>query len=84
VRTLAAANGSEPEISAGGGGGEKIRDSLFPGVGMARRQKGRVHAGQLDEFSQQFFRARHAETAYRANIPPSRTTTGLFRASNSA
>jgi hypothetical protein len=28
-------------------------------VRMARRQKGGVHAGQRDEFSQKFFRARH-------------------------
>jgi hypothetical protein len=28
-------------------------------VRMARRQKGRIHAGQRDEFSQKLFRARH-------------------------
>ena len=45
---------------ARGDGGEKIRDVLFTGVRMARRQKGGIHAGQRDEFGQKFFRARHA------------------------
>ena len=44
---------------ARGGGGEKIRDAFLTGERMARRQKGRIHAGQRDEFGQQFFSARH-------------------------
>ena len=48
------------QSGARGDGGEKIRDALFTGVWVARRQKGRVHARQRDEFGQKFFRARHA------------------------
>ena len=47
------------QSGARGGGGEKIRDALFAGVRMARRQEGGIHAGQRDEFGEQFFRARH-------------------------
>ena len=58
---------------ARGGGGEKIRNALFPGermrlAGVPRRSSGRrneggIDAGQRDEFGQEFFRARHAAAA---------------------
>ena len=48
------------ESGAGGNRRQKIRQALFPGERMARGQKGGVHAGQRDEFGQEFFRARHA------------------------
>jgi hypothetical protein len=80
------------ESGARGDGGAKIRDALFAGErmrlaglprrGSARRNEGGIHAGQRDEFGQEFFRARHAAAAYQANIPPSRTTTRLFRTNN--
>ena len=57
---------------ARGDRGEKIRDALFPGERMrlagwprrssVRRNEGGIDAGQRNEFSQQFFRARHAPT----------------------
>ena len=40
------------QSGARSGGGEKFRDAFFPGVRMAQRQEGRVHAGQGDEFGQ--------------------------------
>jgi hypothetical protein len=48
------------KTGARGNGGEKIRDALFSGVRVARREKGGIHAGQCDKFGQKFFRARHA------------------------
>jgi hypothetical protein len=36
-------------------------------VRMARRQEGRVHTGQRDEFGQKFFRARHGRRMSQAN-----------------
>jgi len=44
---------------ARGGGGEKIGHVFFTGERMARRQEGRIHTRQSDEFGQQLFRARH-------------------------
>jgi hypothetical protein len=73
------------ESGAGGDGVEKICDAFFTGVRMARRQEGRVHAGQRNKFGQQFFRARHGGnlTIWRAGVEnPVRMTVNRFAQTN--
>ncbi|MGA2801677.1 MAG: hypothetical protein ABSE97_04820 [Verrucomicrobiota bacterium] len=45
--------------SAFSSAGKKIGDAFFPSMRMVRRKKSWVYAGQRNEFSQEFFRARH-------------------------
>jgi hypothetical protein len=42
-----------------GDGREKISNVPFSGVRMARREKGRIDAGESDQFDQELFGTRH-------------------------
>jgi hypothetical protein len=48
------------QTGLGGGGGEKIGDPALAGARMAGGQKRRVHAGQRDQLTQQFFGISHS------------------------
>ena len=51
------------EAGAGSGGGEEIHNAFFTGTGVTGRQQGIVHAGQSDQFTEQFLGLSHAKNA---------------------